>query len=273
MLVVAVCLFLAPGFAAPRAWLKARLRGANRVALCLILFILPYLVYCAGTDPVACFAKLFGLAAVPFGLFAIAPVRNPKGMNWQDVVVLLWLMLPVLAGRLRGDLDKPVNLGFHGAVVAGGSRIMELLIGRTGRYGYEFGFTNPRLRRGGLIITGLSDTGGAARPSNSFHLVESTLARIARVGFRLRDRVAAVAAHREVVFRELIQNLLEGSLPSRSALKGLRRTFWTQYTSLPCPLSELALCGTSHESGMVLRLGVSVASEPDGIGSDPRLGG
>jgi hypothetical protein len=42
-------LYLAPGFAISRSWLTPRLRGLRGAAASLAIFLLPYLIYCAGT--------------------------------------------------------------------------------------------------------------------------------------------------------------------------------------------------------------------------------
>ncbi len=87
-----LALYLAPGFSASRAWLAERLHGVRGVFFSLALFLLPYLVCCAGTGDfrVTAFARLVAIAAVPLGLFAVSPVRRPRQMNWQDALVLLY---------------------------------------------------------------------------------------------------------------------------------------------------------------------------------------
>ena len=169
----------------------------------------------------ACIREAFRARRGPFGLFAIAPVRNPKGMNWQDVVVLLWLMLPVLAGRLAGIWNKPVNLDFMARVfqVGVGSWSFLILRGLEGS-GYEFGFSRivAQTRR---KFSGARDPGGAARPSNSFHLVKSTGRGLQGLVFDYATIFLFVAVTEELFFRGLIQNLLEGSLASRYAAQGI----------------------------------------------------
>src|ERR1700733_8478812 len=44
-----LALYLAPGFANSRSWLARRFRGIRGAAISVLLFLLPYLIYCAGT--------------------------------------------------------------------------------------------------------------------------------------------------------------------------------------------------------------------------------
>lgn len=72
--------YLAPGFSFLRIWMVERMRGIRAAFVCLAVFLVPYLVYAAGTGDfrVRAFAELLALAAVPFGLFAAFPVRRPR---------------------------------------------------------------------------------------------------------------------------------------------------------------------------------------------------
>ena len=95
-------LVLAPGFG-----VRARRLGLWVVAL----FLLPYGIYAVGTGDfrVASLARLAALAVVPLALYQVAPARRRRGMNWQDVVVLLWLGAPVFLG-LFTFVQTPKNV-------------------------------------------------------------------------------------------------------------------------------------------------------------------
>jgi len=55
-----LALYLAPGFSAVRFWLREQLRGIRAAVLCVAVFLVPYLVYVAGTGDfrVGAFARL-----------------------------------------------------------------------------------------------------------------------------------------------------------------------------------------------------------------------
>ncbi len=217
-------LYLAPGFEAPRAWFKSKLHGPKAAAATLAVFLVPYALYCAGTGDFRwiAFAKLFALAALPLAMFAIAPVANPKKLNWQDFVVLLWLMIPILTGQIAGIWLKPVNLDFMTRVFLIGVGSWSFLIFRgTDNSGYEFVFSMSILRDAAVNFLGFA-----------------VLA--APIGFALRfigwnphwrgpqpfifDYVTIfmfIAVTEELFFRGLIQNLLEGSLASRYASQAI----------------------------------------------------
>jgi hypothetical protein len=210
--------YLAAGFAAPRAWLAARFRSRIGAASCVVLFLVPYLIYSAGAADfrTVAFAKLFALAAFPLALFVFAPVRSPERLNWQDVSVLLWLVAPVLLGWLKGIWNQPVNLDFMVRVFLVGVGTWSFLIFRGVRgSGYEFTLSVAILRDAAVNFAG-------------FAVLAAPLGFAIRfIGWNPRWRGAGafafdyvtiflfVAILEEFLFRGLIQNLLEGTLSSR----------------------------------------------------------
>jgi uncharacterized protein len=227
-LLLLFALYLAPGFPAPRRFLVTMLSGPLRVplsaALATVLLLIPYLISCLGTGdfrPIA-LGKLAALAAVPLMLFAIAPVRDRGRLNWQDVIVLLWLMLPVLFGWIAGIFLRPVNLDFMTRVflVAVGSWSF-LIIRGIENSGYEFAFSFTIL-------------GDALINFALFSIIAIPLGRAMRFitwnpqwrgpgafAFDYLTIFLFIAVTEELFFRGLIQNLLEGSLASRKAAQAI----------------------------------------------------
>jgi len=113
-LLLLVVLCLAPGFAVSRQWLSRHVRGPLGASSSIAVFLLPYLIYSAGTGDFRWWAcgRLLAFVAIPFGLFAAAPVRHSERMNWQDGLILLWILTPVLFGKIGGIWNVPVNLDF-----------------------------------------------------------------------------------------------------------------------------------------------------------------
>jgi membrane protease YdiL (CAAX protease family) len=223
-LMLLLALAVAPGFPALRSRLRERVHGLPGAAGCVLLFLLPYFLYCASTGDFRwpALATLFGLSALPFGLSAAAPVRRPERMNWQDALVLLWLMVPVMFGQIGGIWNVPANLDFMARLFLIGVGAWSFLIWRdVGGSGYEF--------RLSLAI---------ARDVLVFFAAYAAVA--VPLGFGLRfiawnpqwrgfpsllsDYLTIflfIALVEELFFRGLLQNLLEGSLHSRFGAQAL----------------------------------------------------
>lgn len=211
-------LSLAPGFPALRLWLRDRIRGMRGAAGCILLFLLPYLLYCAGTGDFRWFAfgRLFALAALPFALFAAAPARRPERLNWQDATVLLWLLLPVLFGKAVGIWNVPENLDFMVRLFLLGVGAWSFFIARgVEGSGYEFRCPPASIRDALLALAGFA---AIALPVGfGLHFIAWN-PRFRGARDLLFDYVTIflfVAVLEELFFRGLLQNLLEGALRSR----------------------------------------------------------
>jgi uncharacterized protein len=221
-----ISLYLAPGFAISRSWLTLRFRGIRGAAASMVIFLLPYLIYCAGTADFRLkpFAKLAALAALPLGLFATAPVANPRRLNWQDAMVLLWLFLPVLFHLISGIWNVPVNLDFMARLFLVGVGAWSFLIQRgVEDAGYDF-TVSPAIIRDALVsFAGFSVI---ALPLGFALRFVAWNPQYRGLGDLLSSYLTIflfVAIAEELFFRGLLQNLLEGlfhgsSLGSRPAL-------------------------------------------------------
>jgi hypothetical protein len=217
-LLMLLALYLAPGFSFSRAWLIERLHGVRAARVYLALFLTPYLVYGAGTGDFRemAFAKLAAIAAPPFLLFAVSPVRRPRQVNWQDALVLLWLVTPVFAGQIGGIWNVPVNLDFMARLFLVGVGSWSFLIFRQIEdSGYDFRFSRETLfdafrNLGGFTAIGLP-LGFLLRFIAWHPQWRGTPQFVADfLGLFL-----FVALAEELFFRGLLQNLLEGSFRSR----------------------------------------------------------
>ncbi len=211
-------LWLAPGFAISRQWLAQRLRGPAGACASVALFLLPYLIYSAGTGDFrwwAC-ARLLAFAALPFGLFAAFPVRRAGRMNWQDALVLVWILTPVLFGKIGGIWNVPVNLDFMSRVFLTAVGAWAFLIVRgVNDSGYRFHFSRVTLHDALLALACFSaiaiPLGFALR-----FISWNTHWRGARAfAFDYLTIFLFIAVAEELFFRGLLQNLLEGSFRSR----------------------------------------------------------
>ena len=212
--VMLAALYLAPGFAEVREWLKQQVKPWAAV----IVFLLPYCVYAAGTGDFEwlALAKLAAIVVVPAGLFAVTPVRNPRRINWQDVIALAWVYVPVQFHLTSGIWNVPVNLDFMARLFIVGVGAWSFLIIR-GAEGTGYDFTVS----GGIVRDALVSFAG-------FSAIGIPLGFLIRfIGWNpqfrgfpqfLADYVTIflfVAVAEELFFRGLLQNLLEGSIGSR----------------------------------------------------------
>jgi len=235
-------LYLAPGFAISRTWLARRFQGIPGAAAGAIIFLSPYLIYCAGTGDFRLkpFAKLTALAALPLGLFAIAPVTDPRRLNWQDVVALLWLFLSIQFHLISGIWNVPVNLDFMARLFLVGVGAWSFLIqrGRVARpandepefvmraayihsVGYEFTVSPAILRDAIGAFAGFTVIALPLGFALRFIAWNPQYRGLADLLSSYVTIFLFVAIAEELFFRGLLQNLLETSLGSGPASRNI----------------------------------------------------
>jgi membrane protease YdiL (CAAX protease family) len=215
---ILLALYLAPGFFVLRKWLTDRVKGFRGGLVCVGLFLFPYLVYAAGTGDFrpGALLRLLALVGLPIGLFSVTQIRHPRRMNWQDVLILLWIVVPVLTGQIGGIWNVPVNLDFMVRLFLVGAGSWSFLIFRgVENAGYEFHFSWQTLRSSLMNLGGFTAIGlplGLALPFVGWHPQWRGFGSFAAdfLGVFL-----FIAVAEELFFRGLLQNLLEGSLHSR----------------------------------------------------------
>jgi membrane protease YdiL (CAAX protease family) len=210
--------WLAPGFAVSRGWLASRLRGTKRAASCAGLFLVPYLVYAAGTGDFRwpAIAKLAIFAFLPFVLYAALPIKDPQCLHWQDLIILIWLGLPVFAGKMRGVWNVPLNLDFMARVfiVAVGAWAVLIWRGLEGA-GYEFRCSRPILRAALINLLGFSVIAIPVGFAIDFIAWRPRWHGPWSFAFDLLTIFLFIAISEELYFRGVIQNLLESTWRSR----------------------------------------------------------
>jgi membrane protease YdiL (CAAX protease family) len=215
-----MALYLAPGFAVSRSWLASRFSGIRGAAIITILFLLPYLIYCAGTGDFRwmAFGKLAALAALPLGLFAAVPVTDARRLNWQDALVLMWLFLPVLFHLISGIWNVPVNLDFMARLFLVGVGAWSFLIQRgIENSGYDF-TVSPAIVRDALVsFAGFSAIGIPLGFALRFIAWNPQYRGIGDLLSTYLTIFLFVAIAEELFFRGLFQNLLEVSIGSDRA--------------------------------------------------------
>jgi membrane protease YdiL (CAAX protease family) len=216
--------YIAPGFVGVRSWLATRVQGLRGAAICLALFLIPYLIYATGTGDFrpAALGKLAGWAVVPLGIFAIAPVLQRDQLNCQDVLALLWIVIPVLFGNLRGIWNVPVNLDFMTRVflIAVGSWSF-LVIRGVDHAGYEFRYDWLVLRDAVVSLAGFTMIAIPVGLAMRFIAWNPQWRGPRQFLFDGLTIFLFVAIAEELLFRGLLQNLLEGSFRSRPAAQAV----------------------------------------------------
>lgn len=223
-LMMLLALSLAPGFPPLRSLLRERVNGLQGAAYGLLFFLVPYLIYCAGTGDFRwpALAKLFGLSALPFALFAAFRARSPGRMNWQDVVVLLWLILPVLFGKIAGIWNAPVNLDFMARLFLLGVGSWSFLIWRRVEgSGYEFRCSLANVWDLGVSFAGFAAISLPLGIGLGFIAWNPQWRGARALLFDYATIFLFVALLEELFFRGILQNLLEGSLHSRYAAQAV----------------------------------------------------
>jgi hypothetical protein len=217
-LLLLLTLCLAPGFAGSRQWLSQRVRGPAGAWGGVAVFLLPYLIYAAGTGDFRWWAgaRLLAFAALPFAVFAAFPLWHSDRMNWQDALILLWILTPVLFGKIGGIWNVPVNLDFMSRVFLVGVGSWSFLVVRgLDNSGYNFRFSWLTLRD--ALVSLACFTAVAVPLGFALHFIAWNWHwRGLRVfAFDYLTIFLFVAVAEELFFRGLLQNLLEGSFRSR----------------------------------------------------------
>jgi len=228
-LMLLFALYLAPGFVPTREWLAAQIRGPKAAILCLGLFLAPYVIYAAGTGDFrwTALGKLIALAALPLTIFAAAPVRRRSCLNWQDALALLWIVVPVLFGEIKGIWNVPVNLDFMTRVflIAVGSWSFLVVRGVDGA-GYVFRYDAAILRDAFVSLIGFTVLAIPIGFAMRFIAWNPQWRGPRQFVFDGLTIFLFVAIAEELLFRGLLQNLLEGSLGSRPAAQVVASTLF-----------------------------------------------
>ncbi len=107
---------IAPGISGSRILVQRGLGMPYSKSLLIALWLVPYMIYSAGTGDFGWLAllRLVAVAVPPVSLYSLFPVRSVSRFCWQDAAVALLLIAAVLTHELKGIWNVPVNLDFMG---------------------------------------------------------------------------------------------------------------------------------------------------------------
>jgi membrane protease YdiL (CAAX protease family) len=137
-------------------------------------------------------------------------------MNWQDALTLLWIVTPVLLGKIGGIWNVPVNLDFMSRLflTAVGSWSF-LIIRGLGDSGYNFQFSRVTFRDALISLAGFTVIAIPLGFALHFITWNSHWRGARAFAFDYLTIFLFIAMAEELFFRGLLQNLLEGSFRSR----------------------------------------------------------
>ena len=217
-LVLLIALWLFPAFPSLRETARRHFSGLRGALAGMALFLAPYGLYALGTGDFSLVSLgcLAAMAAVPFLIFAVFPVRSSQKLVWQDAVALVWLATPVLARGLGGLWTIPVNLDFMARlfVVCVGAWSYLVFRGTEG-VGYEARFSTGMARAALLNLALFSLIGLPVGLALGFIDWNPHWRGAWQFLFDCVTLFLFVAVPEELFFRGLLQNLLEGSWSSR----------------------------------------------------------
>jgi len=191
------------------------MRGA---AVCVAVFVLPYLLYAAGTNDFRwiALAKLLMMTCLPFSLYVLMPVKRPLRMNWQDVVVFLWLVLPMFFRRIDQIWNVPVNLDFMARLFIGSVAAWAFIFWRgLEGVGYEFCITWATIRAGLTNLRGIALIALPLSLGLKFSAWNPRWRGPMTLIFDFVTIFIFIAVPEELFFRGVMQNLFEKAWNSR----------------------------------------------------------
>jgi membrane protease YdiL (CAAX protease family) len=211
-----LALVVVPGVAAIRPSIERWPTGRFRLAILLIIWCLPYLIYAAGTVDFRWIAmvRLVCVTGLLLVVYAYFPVHDAATFSWQDLLVAALLIAALLSHQLNGIWNVPVNLDFMARlfliVVASWSWTF---LRPVPALGYEFSFSG---RTVGVAAMSFAGFAVIAIPSGlAMHFI-SWHPRHRGLGFFV-DYVEIflfIALLEELFFRGFLQTLISSRLGS-----------------------------------------------------------
>lgn len=205
---------LAPGLHASR---KTVQHWSRTPYVFLILWLAPYLLYCAGTGDFrsVALARLVIVSGFVVLIYRIFPVCDSNGFRWQDGVMGVWLILVVLSHALAGIWNVPRNLDFMGRLfliaVASWSW---LFLRRLPGLGYEFAISSKILRAAALNFIYFAAIAIPVSLALRFTAWNPRWPGVAAFCANFLEILLFIALLEELFFRGFLQNLLSRTFDS-----------------------------------------------------------
>ena len=211
------------GFPLLRERLEARFRRRNLILAVGLMLLVPYVIYGAGTGAFSAGAlvKLIAISSAVLGTYALFPPRSQK-FSWQDGAVLLMIAAPAYAGWYRDVWRAPAYLDVMARLfVVPLGAFAVLSVRRLADVGYVWRLEAGDWVEGAKQLILFSVIGlplGFFLRFIAWHPRNEGLPEFA---FSFFGIFLFVAVAEELFFRGMLQNLLEKSLASKYAARGI----------------------------------------------------
>jgi hypothetical protein len=221
--ILQLALYWIPGFASIRGCIEAHFSRRGRAVAIGAALLIPYVVYGTGTGAwtALSFAKLLIIAAFALGIYASAPVNSQK-LSWQDVAVMLIIVVPMYTGFHRYIWTAPVYLDvmarlFSVALAAFAVLSMRPLADVGYAWRLEVGDWTEGLKQL-LFFTAIGLPAGFVLHFIGWHPRGEGIAAIA---LSFAGIFLFIAVAEELFFRGILQNLLEKSIVNKYMARGI----------------------------------------------------
>jgi membrane protease YdiL (CAAX protease family) len=216
-------LYWIPGFPAIRKRFELRFSPLSRAFVAGGLLIIPYIIYGAGTGSLSAISvlKLIAIAGIALGVYAIIP-PDSQAFSWQDLIVMLVIVVPMYTGWYRDIWPVPVYLDvmarlFVVSLAASALLSVRLLEG----VGYVWRIQAGDWVEGAKQLVFFSVIGLPLGFFLRFIVWRPRNENISAIAFSFVGIFLFIAIAEELFFRGMLQNLLEKSLKNKYVARGI----------------------------------------------------
>ncbi|MGH9407287.1 MAG: CPBP family intramembrane glutamic endopeptidase [Terriglobia bacterium] len=199
-------------------WLRQCSAQSAAAALTIpLLLIFPYLVYGWGTETFSAWTllKLVTYILAPNLLLLPDRLRPRAGIGWRDAAAMLALAAPVSAGWLAHIWTYPLEFGFFRAAYCVSTGVYAfVVIRRLDNVGSSLLWSKQDLAAGIVRFAGFAALGIPLGYALRFIRLRSNAVRPEVVAIEFVGIYLTIAIPEEVLFRGILQNLIEQSFSS-----------------------------------------------------------
>ena len=215
-LLLQLLLVAAPGIDSSRTAIRDWV-SRHDVPVFVVIWCLPYLVYCAGTGDFrwTSLGRLVATSGIVLLMYRVFPVRNPGRLCWQDAAVGVWLIAIVLLHGLGGVWMVPVNLDFMGRLflIAVASWCW-IFVRPVPNLGYDFHITGKVAKASAVNFVWFALIAIPLGLALRFTAWNPRWRGLALFGADYLEIFLFIALLEELFFRGFLQNLISNSLKS-----------------------------------------------------------